>query len=70
MHALPPSRRATRRYHHSIVLAMTWSWLHWRINFGCLGMLFNCLVHVFMYYYYYVTSFPGVRIWWKKWVEE
>lgn len=55
-------------YHHSIVLAMTWSWLHWRIAFACGGMLANTLVHVFMYYYYYVTSFPGVQVWWKKYI--
>ena len=54
-------------YHHTIVLAMTWSWLHYRLNFACLGMFANCLVHTFMYYYYYASA-QGAKVWFKQYI--
>jgi len=54
-------------YHHTIVLAMTWSWLHFRLNFACLGMFANCLVHTFMYYYYYASA-QGAKVWFKQYI--
>lgn len=54
-------------YHHAIVIAMTWSWLHYTINFACLGMLANTLVHIFMYYYYFCSSL-GYSVWYKKYI--
>lgn len=33
-------------------------------------MLFNTLVHVFMYYYYFACTIPALRksLWWKKYL--
>ncbi|XP_017865916.1 PREDICTED: elongation of very long chain fatty acids protein AAEL008004-like [Drosophila arizonae] len=39
-------------------------------HFNCLG-LFNTFVHVFMYFYYFLSAYyPGVKanIWWKKYI--
>eukprot|EP00041_Stephanoeca_diplocostata_P023042 m.559601 g.559601 ORF g.559601 m.559601 type:complete len:302 (+) comp22206_c0_seq5:69-974(+) len=55
-------------YHHSIVLAMTWSWIHYRMIFGSGGMIANTLVHVFMYYYYFCASLGYKDIWFKKYI--
>jgi len=54
-------------YHHTIVLAMTWSWLHFEMNFACLGMLANTAVHVAMYYYYFAATL-GMKVWYKKYI--
>jgi fatty acid elongase 3 len=51
-------------YHHSVVLAMTWSWINFQMNFACLGMLANTLVHVFMYCYYFCAAIK-VKVWFK-----
>eukprot|EP00842_Homolaphlyctis_polyrhiza_P000095 jgi/Hompol1/1086/HPOL_002639-RA len=43
-------------YHHAIVILMVWSWLEYDVVFASQGMIANTLIHVFMYYYYGVSS--------------
>eukprot|EP00035_Acanthoeca_spectabilis_P001250 m.78738 g.78738 ORF g.78738 m.78738 type:complete len:285 (+) comp10740_c0_seq2:53-907(+) len=54
-------------FHHTVVIAMTWSWVHFRMNFACLGMLANTIVHVFMYSYYF-CSVLKINVWFKKYI--
>ncbi|KAI8808399.1 GNS1/SUR4 family-domain-containing protein [Cladochytrium replicatum] len=54
-------------YHHSIVILLVWVWLEYGIAFASLGMAFNTLIHVFMYYYYYLSSL-GQTVWFKKYI--
>lgn len=65
-------------YHHAIVILMVWTWIEYGIvfsryyhgslagqfNYYSLGMLANTLVHVFMYYYYYLAA-RGKSVWFK-----
>ncbi len=39
-------------YHHSVVALMSYLWLSHGLIFHFYGILFNTLVHVFMYWYY------------------
>eukprot|EP00038_Savillea_parva_P031443 m.86612 g.86612 ORF g.86612 m.86612 type:complete len:300 (-) comp9671_c1_seq1:24-923(-) len=54
-------------FHHTVVIAMTWSWVHFKMNFACCGMLANTLVHVFMYYYYLCAALK-IKVWFKKYI--
>ncbi len=54
-------------YHHFIVPYLFWIFLytdttgHWSLAFN------NSLVHVFMYYYYMMTTL-GYTVWWKRYL--
>jgi len=54
-------------YHHAVMVFLSWTlpisdWpLHWY------GIFTNTLVHVFMYYYYYVAT-KNIHPWWKKYL--
>jgi len=39
-------------FHHSVVLTMSWAWLHFGLSYAMIGVLFNTFVHVIMYAYY------------------
>jgi hypothetical protein len=54
-------------YHHSLVILMSWMWLEYSPSLRFAGLLFNTLVHVVMYYYFYLKSI-GVEPWWKSYV--
>lgn len=54
-------------YHHSCVIFMGWIWMQSGASIQFIGLLFNCFVHVIMYYYFYLKSI-GITPWWKKWV--
>ncbi|TPX31393.1 very-long-chain 3-oxoacyl-CoA synthase [Synchytrium microbalum] len=54
-------------YHHAVIIFMVWTWLEYKIIYSALGMLANTLVHVFMYYYYSVSSM-GREVWFKKYL--
>jgi hypothetical protein len=43
-------------YHHSVVATMCYLWLESAQSLQTLGLMFNTLVHVFMYYYYALTG--------------
>ena len=55
-------------YHHFCVIFMGWIWMQSGASIQFVGLLFNCFVHVVMYYYFYLKSI-GVNPWWKKWGE-
>jgi hypothetical protein len=46
---------------------MVWLWIEDHLVFSHQGMLFNTLVHVFMYYYYFRTSL-GQSVWFKRYI--
>ncbi|KAJ3130296.1 hypothetical protein HK098_004343 [Nowakowskiella sp. JEL0407] len=54
-------------YHHSIVIIMFWFTLQSGLVFSIQGMIFNTLIHVFMYYYYFLASL-GLSVWFKKYL--
>lgn len=54
-------------YHHSCVILMGWVWVNSGASIQFIGLLFNCFVHVVMYYYFYLKSI-GISPWWKKYV--
>ncbi|TPX47228.1 very-long-chain 3-oxoacyl-CoA synthase [Synchytrium endobioticum] len=54
-------------YHHAIIIFMVWTWLEFKILYSVLGMMANALVHVFMYYYYFVSSM-GKTVWFKRYL--
>jgi hypothetical protein len=54
-------------YHHGLVLLMSWMWLEHAPSLRFVGLLFNALVHVVMYYYFYLKS-RNIEPWWKSYV--
>lgn len=55
-------------YHH---VSMFWLfWLCTRtqpVGHLWFGPWINCVIHMFMYYYYACTA-AGVKVWWKTWM--
>jgi hypothetical protein len=54
-------------YHHGLVLLMSWMWLEHAPSLRFVGLLFNSLVHVVMYFYFYLKS-KNIDPWWKNYV--
>lgn len=54
-------------YHHSLVILMSWMWLEYSPSLRFAGLMFNTLVHVVMYYYFYLKS-CNIEPWWKNYV--
>jgi len=52
--------------HHAAVLLMAWAWLEYKQSLQFIGLCFNCLVHVIMYFYYFLLSATGKKPWWKQ----
>mmetsp|Transcript_15448 Transcript_15448/g.25531 ORF Transcript_15448/g.25531 Transcript_15448/m.25531 type:complete len:463 (-) Transcript_15448:542-1930(-) len=52
-------------YHHSVVLLQVYAWSYYKHIFAVWGMLFNCGVHVFMYFYYFLSA-CGVKPKWGR----
>ena len=52
-------------YHHSLVLLMSYLWLEHQLRFHFAGVVFNTLVHVFMYQFF-AACLTGRRLWWKR----
>ena len=65
----PPPHFALHVYHHAVVLLMAHSWLEYVQTLSFIGLLFNTLVHVIMYYYYFLRVL-GYEVWWKKYVTQ
>lgn len=54
-------------YHHAIMLYISWIWIGANYTVAWWGVMTNTLVHVFMYYYYFVATL-GVHPWWKRYI--
>ena len=57
-------------YHHGVVAFTSWTWTRGDLRLAAGGVLFNTMVHVFMYYFYFACSIPELRkrLWWKKYL--
>ena len=57
-------------YHHGVVAFTSWTWTRGDLRLAAGGVLFNTMVHVFMYYYYFACTIPELRkrLWWKKYL--
>ncbi|KAA8490518.1 Elongation of fatty acids protein sre1 [Porphyridium purpureum] len=56
-------------WHHGSVMFETWCWLEFRLLYALYGMLFNTLVHTWMYLYFAVTSVLGAS-WVPNWIKQ
>jgi len=54
-------------YHHFIVPYLFWSFLYTETSGQWTLASANSLVHVFMYYYYMITTL-GYSVWWKRYL--
>ncbi|GAV07195.1 hypothetical protein RvY_17066 [Ramazzottius varieornatus] len=58
-------------YHHAVMFPL---WYFVMMEAPCcqavLGAMLNCLIHVFMYAYYFLSMFPALHpyLWWKKYL--
>lgn len=57
-------------YHHGVVAFTSWTWTRGDLRLAAGGVLFNTMVHVLMYYFYFACSIPELRkrLWWKKYL--
>lgn len=59
-------------YHHVSITLMTWLYVRHTFSVLAAALAFlNCIVHVFMYFYYFLAGLgPEVqkRLWWKKYI--
>ncbi|CAH2074986.1 unnamed protein product, partial [Iphiclides podalirius] len=58
-------------YHHTIMVAITWSTLKYEPTYSTIFLgTINSFVHIVMYAYYGLSSFPGLAkyLWWKKYL--
>jgi len=54
-------------YHHFITIVLVYSMALWKVAVSWLAISLNLTVHIFMYYYYAVSS-RGIEVWWKKYI--
>eukprot|EP00026_Physarum_polycephalum_P016010 Phypoly_transcript_16831.p1 GENE.Phypoly_transcript_16831~~Phypoly_transcript_16831.p1 ORF type:complete len:213 (+),score=23.11 Phypoly_transcript_16831:205-843(+) len=54
-------------FHHSITGPVSWMAMETEIIVGWITAFNNCVVHVFMYWYYFKQSL-GINVWWKKYL--
>jgi len=54
-------------YHHCIMVFISWIWISANYTTAWWGVATNTLVHVFMYYYYFVATM-NVHPWWKRYI--
>lgn len=58
-------------YHHSIMVFVTWTALKYEPSYRLVFIGFlNSFVHIIMYTYYALASFPSLTkyLWWKKYI--
>ncbi|KAK4523887.1 hypothetical protein GAYE_SCF00G1784 [Galdieria yellowstonensis] len=56
-------------YHHCVVMPLFWVYMQTAMVIHWILVVANSLVHVFMYYYYALSSF-GKTVWWKKYITQ
>jgi fatty acid elongase 3 len=54
-------------FHHSATMILCWTQLNGKTSVSWVVITANLLVHVLMYYYYFMAS-AGYKIWWKKYL--
>lgn len=55
-------------YHHAATLLLVYTQLVFADTVQWVPIMINLLVHVIMYYYYFITSCGKHQIWWKKYL--
>lgn len=53
-------------FHHAVMTLMPFLWLKGNWTLVWFGCWLNCLIHVFMYFYYAAAAGWGYQPWWKK----
>jgi hypothetical protein len=54
-------------YHHAATLLLVWWCLNWNVPVQWIACVLNALVHIPMYYYYFLYEI-GQTSWWKRFV--
>ncbi|KAJ1679541.1 Fatty acyl-CoA elongase/Polyunsaturated fatty acid specific elongation enzyme, partial [Spiromyces aspiralis] len=54
-------------FHHSMTMVLTFSQIRGMNAVSWGPIVLNLLVHVLMYYYYFLAS-RGIRVWWKQYI--
>jgi len=54
-------------WHHCTTFLLVWVTQVQEMNIQWISISANCLVHIFMYYYYFVSSL-GKQVWWKRYL--
>ena len=62
-----PPHYLLHAWHHGAVIIMSWVWIHHAASMQFIGIMFNTLVHVIMYYYYYLKT-QKIEPKWKRYV--
>ncbi|KAA8494936.1 putative elongation of fatty acids protein [Porphyridium purpureum] len=56
-------------YHHAVVMCLFWAYMQSNMVIHWILIVANSFVHVLMYYYYGMSAmYPGIKIWWKKYI--
>lgn len=54
-------------WHHCTTFLLVWVTQVQEMNIQWISVSANCLVHSFMYYYYFIASL-GMQVWWKRYL--
>jgi len=57
-------------YHHAVIPLLCWAWLAGQWPLQWFAAIMNTLIHVFMYYYYFVRTAYGYEPWWKRYLTQ
>jgi len=62
--------RLLHLWHHFVVGFLAFSWIPGKWFFSWIALFQNSLVHVFMYYYYFVSQAFGMRPFWGRYITQ